>query len=128
MEEGFVVLCDGKGNICMYFSYINDVDVEWVLKDKDVWFFVVVFFEKWGYDLVLVVLESEKFGMVSVVVFIVLIKIIFVSVVVLVIIFVLINYIVGKFLDEFIIVVNDFVFGEGNFMFCFNVVRSDEFG
>lgn len=128
LEEGFVALRDGKGNIRMHSSHINDADVERALKDKDAWSSVVVPFEKWGYDLVLVASESEKSGMVSAAVFTVLIKIILASAAVLATIFVLINHIVGKPLDEFITVVNDLASGEGNLTFRFNAARSDEFG
>lgn len=128
LEEGFVALRDGKGNIRMHSSHINDADVERALKDKDAWSSVVVPFEKWGYDLVLVASEREKSGMVSAAVFTVLIKIILASAAVLATIFVLINHIVGKPLDEFITVVNDLASGEGNLTFRFNAARSDEFG
>ncbi len=128
LEEGFVALRDGKGNIRMHSSHINDADVERALKDTDAWSSVVVPFEKWGYDLVLVASESEKSGMVSAAVFTVLIKIILASAAVLATIFVLINHIVGKPLDEFITVVNDLASGEGNLTFRFNAARSDEFG
>ena len=128
LEEGFVALRDGKGNIRMHSSHINDADVERALQDKDAWSSVVVPFEKWGYDLVLVASESEKSGMVSAAVFTVLIKIILASAAVLATIFVLINHIVGKPLDEFITVVNDLASGEGNLTFRFNAARSDEFG
>jgi methyl-accepting chemotaxis protein len=128
LEEGFVALRDGKGNIRMHSSHINDADVERALQDKDAWSSVVVPFEKWGYDLVLVASESEKSGMVSAAVFTVLIKIILASAAVLATIFVLIKHIVGKPLDEFIIVVNDLASGEGNLTFRFNAARSDEFG
>lgn len=128
LEEGFVALRDGKGNIRMHSSHINDADVERALQDKDAWSSVVLPFEKWGYDLVLVASESEKSGMVSAAVFTVLIKIILASAAVLATIFVLIKHIVGKPLDEFIIVVNDLASGEGNLTFRFNAARSDEFG
>ncbi len=128
LGEGFVALRDGKGNIRMHSSHINDADVERALQDKDAWSSVVIPFEKWGYDLVLVASESEKFGMVSAAVFTVLIKIILASAAVLATIFVLINHIVGKPLDEFITVVNDLASGEGNLTFRFNAARSDEFG
>ena len=128
LEEGFVALRDGKGNIRMHSSHINDADVERALQDKDAWSSVVVPFEKWGYDLVLVASESEKSGMISAAVFTVLIKIILASAAVLATIFVLINHIVGKPLDEFITVVNDLASGEGNLTFRFNAARSDEFG
>ena len=128
LEEGFVALRDGKGNIRMHSSHINDADVERALQDRDAWSSVVVPFEKWGYDLVLVASESEKSGMVSAAVFTVLIKIILASAAVLATIFVLINHIVGKPLDEFITVVNDLASGEGNLTFRFNAARSDEFG
>ena len=128
LEEGFVALRDGKGNIRMHSSHINDADVERALQDKDAWSSVVVPFEKWGYDLVLVASESEKSGMISAAVFTVLIKIILASAAVLATIFVLINHIVGKPLDEFIAVVNDLASGEGNLTFRFNAARSDEFG
>lgn len=128
LEEGFVALRDGKGNIRMHSSHINDADVERALQDKDTWSSVVVPFEKWGYDLVLVASESEKSGMISAAVFTVLIKIILASAAVLATISVLINHIVGKPLDEFIAVVNDLASGEGNLTFRFNAARSDEFG
>lgn len=128
LEEGFVALRDGKGNIRMHSSHINDRDVEQALNDNDTWSTVIVPFEKWGYDLVLVVSESEKSSMVGSAVFSVLIKIILASGAVLATIFMLINHIVGKPLDEFIRVVDDLASGEGNLTFRFNASRSDEFG
>ena len=129
LEEGFVALKDSKGNLRMFSSHVNEATVNNALANgDDNWDISIIPFEKWGYELILAASSDEKSSLVAGAVFSVLLKIIVASVAILATIFFLINYLVGKPLDQFIGVVNDLASGEGDLTFRFNANSSDEFG
>lgn len=128
LEEGFVALRDGKGNIRMHSSHVNDDDVKRALGNSDDWIVTVIPFKEWGYDVILVASASEKAALIGSAVFTVILKIVLASAGVLITIWFLVKNIVGQPLDEFIGVVNNLSSGEGDLTFRFQASRSDEFG
>ena len=128
LKEGFVALRDAKGNIRMHSAHVNDRQVADALQPNDDWVVEVVPFSPWGYDIILVASTSEKSAMVRSSVLVVVLKIVLASVGILITIWLLVKYIVGKPLEEFIGVVNNLSSGEGDLTFRFQASRSDEFG
>lgn len=128
LEEGFVALRDGKGNIRMHSSHVNEKTVQAALSNSDDWSTTIVPFDAWGYDIILVASESEKSSLISTAVFAVILKVLVASAGVLVTIWLLVKYIVGRPLEEFIAVVTNLTSGEGDLTFRFEAKRSDEFG
>ena len=128
LENGFVALRDGKGNIRMHSSHVNDAQVTEALNKNEDWIVEVVPFSKWGYDIILAASASEKASMVSSSVITLVFKIVLASAGILLTVWLLVKYIVGNPLDEFIGVVNNLSTGEGDLTFRFEANRSDEFG
>ncbi|MDY6977270.1 MAG: Cache 3/Cache 2 fusion domain-containing protein [Pseudomonadota bacterium] len=128
LEDGFVALRDGKGNIRMHSSHVDEKQVAEALKQNEKWIVDIVPFSKWGYDIILAASASEKATMVSRSVISVVLKIILASVGILLTTWLLVKYIVGNPLEEFIGVVNSLSSGEGDLTFRFEATRSDEFG
>ena len=128
LDEGFVALRDGKGNIRMHSSHVNEQTVQSALSNSDKWSTTIVPFKAWGYDIILVASESEKSALISSAVFSVIAKVIVASAGVLITIWLLVKYIVGRPLEEFIAVVTNLTSGEGDLTFRFEGKRSDEFG
>jgi methyl-accepting chemotaxis protein len=129
LEEGFVALRDGKGNIRMHSSHVSDAKVREALTSNDEdWLVSITPFEPWGYDIILVASSSEKSALIGEAVFIVIVKIVLASAGILLTIWFLVNHIVGKPLEEFIGVVNNLSSGEGDLTFRFQASRADEFG
>lgn len=129
LEEGFVALRDGKGNIRMHSSHVSDAKVREALTSNDEdWLVTITPFEPWGYDIILVASSSEKSALIGEAVFIVIVKIVLASAGILLTIWFLVNHIVGKPLEEFIGVVNNLSSGEGDLTFRFQASRADEFG
>lgn len=128
LEDGFVALRDAKGNIRMHSSHVTEANVTQALNQNENWIVEVVPFSKWGYDIILAASASEKAAMVSSSVITVVLKIVLASAGILLTVWLLVKYIVGKPLDEFIGVVNNLSTGEGDLTFRFEASRSDEFG
>ena len=128
LDEGFVALRDGKGNIRMHSSHVNEQTVQSALNDNDKWSTTVVPFKPWGYDIILVASQSEKSSLISAAVFAVIAKVLVASAGVLITIWLLVKYIVGRPLEEFIAVVTNLTSGEGDLTFRFEGKRGDEFG
>lgn len=128
LEKGFVALRDGKGNIRMHSSHVTDTEVSQALNNNSDWIVQVVPFKAWGYDVILAASAEEKSALIGGAVATVLFKILLASAGVLITIWLLIKYIVGQPLDEFIGVVNNLASGEGDLTFRFEATRSDEFG
>lgn len=128
LEKGFVALRDGKGNIRMHSSHVTDTEVSQALNNNSDWIVQVVPFKAWGYDVILAASAEEKSALIGGAVATVLFKILLASAGVLITIWLLIKYIVGQPLEEFIGVVNNLASGEGDLTFRFEATRSDEFG
>jgi methyl-accepting chemotaxis protein len=128
LEDGFVALRDGKGNIRMHSTHVNDEDVNRALSNSDDWIVTVIPFSEWGYDVILAASTDEKAALIGGAVFTVILKIVIASAGVLITIWLLVKNIVGQPLDEFIEVVNNLSSGEGDLTFRFQASRSDEFG
>ncbi|NDW16040.1 HAMP domain-containing protein [Alteromonas genovensis] len=128
LDEGFVALRDGKGNIRMHSSHVNEQTVQSALNDNDKWSTTIVPFKPWGYDIILVASQSEKSSLISAAVFAVIAKVLVASAGVLITIWLLVKYIVGRPLEEFIAVVTNLTSGEGDLTFRFEGKRGDEFG
>ncbi len=128
LDKGFVALRDGKGNIRMHSSHVTDTQVSQALNNNSDWIVQVVPFKAWGYDVILAASAEEKSALIGGAVATVLFKILLASAGVLITIWLLIKYIVGQPLDEFIGVVNNLASGEGDLTFRFEATRSDEFG
>lgn len=128
LDKGFVALRDGKGNIRMHSSHVTDTEVSQALNNNSDWIVQVVPFKAWGYDVILAASAEEKSALIGGAVATVLFKILLASAGVLITIWLLIKYIVGQPLDEFIGVVNNLASGEGDLTFRFEATRSDEFG
>jgi len=128
LNDGFVALRDGKGNIRMHSAHINEAQVTRALDNDSDWSVQVVPFDAWGYDVILAASAGEKSALIGTAVATVLFKILVASAGVLVTIWLLIKFIVGKPLEEFIGVVNNLASGEGDLTFRFEATRSDEFG
>jgi methyl-accepting chemotaxis protein len=128
LKEGFVALRDAKGNIRMHSSHVDSKEVANALANNDNWMVTEVPFSPWGYDIILAASTAEKSAMVRNAVLSVVFKIVLASAGVLVTIWLLVKYIVGRPLDEFIGVVNNLSSGEGDLTFRFQASRSDEFG
>jgi methyl-accepting chemotaxis protein len=128
LDEGFVALRDGKGNIRMHSSHVNEQTVQSALSDSDKWSTTIVPFKAWGYDIILVASESEKSSLISAAVFAVIAKVLVASAGVLITIWLLVKYIVGRPLEEFIAVVTNLTSGEGDLTCRFEGKRGDEFG
>ena len=128
LDKGFVALRDGKGNIRMHSSHVTDTEISQALNNNSDWIVQVVPFKAWGYDVILAASAEEKSALIGGAVATVLFKILLASAGVLITIWLLIKYIVGQPLDEFIGVVNNLASGEGDLTFRFEATRSDEFG
>lgn len=128
LEDGFVALRDGKGNIRMHSTHVNDEEVNRALSNSDDWIVTVIPFSEWGYDVILAASTDEKAALIGGAVFTVILKILLASAGVLITIWLLVKKIVGQPLDEFIEVVNNLSSGEGDLTFRFQASRSDEFG
>ena len=128
LEDGFVALRDGKGNIRMHSTHVNDEEVNRALSNSDDWIVTVIPFSEWGYDVILAASTDEKAALIGGAVFTVILKIVLASAGVLITIWLLVKNIVGQPLDEFIEVVNNLSSGEGDLTFRFQASRSDEFG
>ena len=128
LEDGFVALRDGKGNIRMHSTHVNDEEVNGALSNSDDWIVTVIPFSEWGYDVILAASTDEKAALIGGAVFTVILKIVLASAGVLITIWLLVKNIVGQPLDEFIEVVNNLSSGEGDLTFRFQASRSDEFG
>jgi|TARA_Y100000052_G_scaffold23208_1_gene24628 methyl-accepting chemotaxis protein len=128
LKEGFVALRDAKGNIRMHSSHVDSKEVANALANNDNWMVTEVPFSPWGYDIILTASTAEKSAMVRNAVLSVVFKIVLASAGVLITIWLLVKYIVGRPLDEFIGVVNNLSSGEGDLTFRFQASRSDEFG
>ncbi|MEC8374629.1 MAG: Cache 3/Cache 2 fusion domain-containing protein [Pseudomonadota bacterium] len=128
LEDGFVALRDGKGNIRMHSTHVNDEEVNRALSNSDDWIVTVIPFSEWGYDVILAASTDEKAALIGGAVFTVILKIVIASAGVLITIWLLVKNIVGQPLDEFIEVVNNLSSGEGDLTFRFQASRSDEFG
>ena len=128
LEDGFVALRDGKGNIRMHSTHVNDEEVNRALNNSDDWIVTVIPFSEWGYDVILAASTDEKAALIGGAVFTVILKIVIASAGVLITIWLLVKNIVGQPLDEFIEVVNNLSSGEGDLTFRFQASRSDEFG
>ncbi len=128
LEDGFVALRDGKGNIRMHSTHVNDEEVNRSLNNSDDWIVTVIPFSEWGYDVILAASTDEKAALIGGAVFTVILKIVIASAGVLITIWLLVKNIVGQPLDEFIEVVNNLSSGEGDLTFRFQASRSDEFG
>ncbi|NVK55685.1 MAG: Cache 3/Cache 2 fusion domain-containing protein [Alteromonadaceae bacterium] len=129
LEDGFVAIKDSKGNLRMQSAHVSASTVEQILNGKnDDWEITVVPFKAWGYDIILAASSAEQSALVTTALVTVLAKIILASVAILATLYFLINYIVGKPLNEFIGVVRDLASGDGDLTFRFNANRSDEFG
>ena len=128
LEDGFVALRDGKGNIRMHSTHVNDEEVNRALNNSDDWIVTVIPFSEWGYDVILAASTDEKAALIGGAVFTVILKIVLASAGVLITIWLLVKNIVGQPLDEFIEVVNNLSSGEGDLTFRFQASRSDEFG
>ena len=128
LKEGFVALRDAKGNIRMHSSHVDSKEVANALANNDNWMVTEVPFSPWGYDIILAASTAEKSAMVRNAVLSVVFKIVLASAGVLITIWLLVKYIVGRPLDEFIGVVNNLSSGEGDLTFRFQASRSDEFG
>ena len=128
LEDGFVALRDGKGNIRMHSTHVNDEDVNRALSNSDDWIVTVIPFSEWGYDVILAASTDEKAALIGGAVFTVILKIVIASAGVLITIWLLVKNIVGQPLDEFIEVVSNLSSGEGDLTFRFQASRSDEFG
>ncbi|BFT29956.1 hypothetical protein D210916BOD24_11320 [Alteromonas sp. D210916BOD_24] len=128
LDNGFVALRDGKGNIRMHSSHVNDAEITKALNNNSDWIVQVVPFKAWGYDVILAASADEKSSLIGAAVAAVLFKIVLASAGVLITIWLLIKYIVGQPLEEFIGVVNNLASGDGDLTFRFEATRSDEFG
>ncbi|WP_334014895.1 methyl-accepting chemotaxis protein [Alteromonas sp. S167] len=128
LEDGFVALRDGKDNIRMHSTHVNDEEVNRALSNNDDWIVTVIPFSEWGYDVILAASTDEKAALIGGAVFTVILKIVLASAGVLITIWLLVKNIVGQPLDEFIEVVNNLSSGEGDLTFRFQASRSDEFG
>jgi methyl-accepting chemotaxis protein len=128
LEDGFVALRDGKGNIRMHSSHVNDSQVTIALSNNSDWIVTEVPFSPWGYDIILAASAAEKSAMVRSEVVGVIFKIAIASAFILITIWLLVKHIVGKPLDEFIGVVNNLSSGDGDLTFRFQASSSDEFG
>lgn len=128
LEDGFVALRDGKGNIRMHSSHVNDSQVTSALSNNNDWIVTEVPFSPWGYDIILAASAAEKSAMVRSEVVGVIFKIAIASAFILITIWLLVKHIVGKPLDEFIGVVNNLSSGDGDLTFRFQASSSDEFG
>ncbi|GFD67786.1 Cache 3/Cache 2 fusion domain-containing protein [Alteromonas sp. KUL106] len=128
LEDGFVALRDAKGNIRMHSSHVNGSQVSNALTNSSDWIITEVPFSPWGYDIILAASASEKSALISGAVMGVVFKIAVGSAFILITIWLLVKYIVGKPLDEFIEVVNNLSSGDGDLTFRFQASSSDEFG
>lgn len=129
LTDGFVALRDGKGNIRLHSSNVDEKLAGEVINRNDGdWRVTVVPFDEWGYDIILASSTSTKSGMLASAVLALLAKIIVAAGVVLATLIFLIRRIVGQPLAHFIHVVDDLTKGEGDLTFRFNLKSNDEFG
>ncbi len=121
LNKGFVALRDDKGNIRSTSSNITSEEISAILANssKD-WEVDIVPFTTWGYDIVLGISEKEVSGQISQAIFVMLIKILVAGGVVLLTIFMMVKYMVGKPLDEYISAINKIAQGEGDLTLRFD--------
>ena len=60
LEDGFVALRDGKGNIRMHSTHVNDEEVNRALSNSDDWIVTVIPFSEWGYDVILAASTTKE--------------------------------------------------------------------
>ncbi|MDC8832641.1 methyl-accepting chemotaxis protein [Alteromonas gilva] len=129
LDDGFVAIKDSKGNLRMHSAHISSEQAGQILNAPgDEWEVTEVPFTSWGYTIILVASNDEQSALVTTALLTVLAKIILASGALLATLYFLINYIVGKPLNEFITVVKSLASGDGDLTFRFDARRSDEFG
>ncbi|MFC6441255.1 methyl-accepting chemotaxis protein [Bowmanella sp. JS7-9] len=129
LEQGFVALRDGKGNIRLHSRHIpNETINQIVSQPGDDWDVKIIPFNEWGYDIVIATSLQEVDGYFWQGVLAGIIKVVIAGALMLGGVYLLVNKLVGAPLAEYIQTVNHLADGEGDLTIRFNATRSDELG
>ena len=129
LNDGFVALKDGKGNVRMHSDHLDKSVVEDAISNPSGdWQVMSVPFESWGYEIVMGTSSKEVNAMLWTTVFQYAMSVLLGGVLLLALIYFLIKTFVGKPLDQFTQVVDNLSKGDGDLTFRFNDDTRDEFG
>lgn len=128
LEDGFVALYDGKGNLQAKSSNVTPESIDAARSNPDDWRLIEVPFEQWGYTIVLAVSEEEVSDIIRSAVLATVIEQVIVGAVILAVIFFLLRKIVGSRIDEYQYAILKIAEGEGDLTVRFDESNSDEFG
>jgi methyl-accepting chemotaxis protein len=129
LNNGFIALIDNKGQVRTHSNNITTDRLNEVLQNDAGDFEVQrINYEKWGYQLVLGVDQSEVNAQVTSSVIKGAVAQILAGVVILIVVFVLLKNIVGKRISTYVDAINDIADGEGDLTVRFSEQQQDEFG
>jgi methyl-accepting chemotaxis protein len=129
LNNGFIALIDNKGQVRTHSNNITTDRLNEVLQNNAGDFDIQrIDYEKWGYQLVLAVDQSEVNAQVTSSVVKGAVAQILAGVVILIVVFVLLKNIVGKRISTYVDAINDIADGEGDLTVRFSEAQQDEFG
>ena len=121
LNEGFIALRDGKGNIRSTSSNITGEEISQIIANNSAdWEVDIVPFTTWGYDIVLGISEKEVGSQISQAILMLMVKILIAGGIILLTIFMMVKHMVGKPLDEYISAINKIAQGEGDLTLRFD--------
>ncbi|MEM9103413.1 MAG: Cache 3/Cache 2 fusion domain-containing protein [Pseudomonadota bacterium] len=128
LEEGFLALVDGKGNIRFHSKNVPIEKIKNAFDGKPSDFQIErTPFEKWGYEIMVGVSNSERNSLVVAAIMRATFEYVFIGVVIIGVLILLLNKIVIQPLDEYVQVVQDIASGEGDMTVRFAESGTPEF-
>ncbi len=128
LNDGFVALEDGKGNIVTLSNHVSESDVQNAINSPSKWEMKQVTYNKWGYKLTLAASKDEISAITSSSVMAAVLKQLVAGLLVLGTIYFLLNKIVGKRIEEYLASINNIASGNSDLSVRFDENHSDEFG
>lgn len=128
LNDGFVALRDGKGNVRAHSDSISSEEITRLVTEKSQeWTIDVVPFTAWGYDIILGTSKQEISSQITQTIVTLLLQILIVGGIILFTIFMLVKNMVGKPLNEYISAINNIAEGEGDLTLRFDESGKGEF-
>lgn len=129
MDNGFVALADGKGNIRIHSDNVSSTYIDNILSNNDEdWSITRTPFSAWGYDIIVAYSNADKSALTTSSVVQTLVYIIVGAVLILAIIYFLILNVVGKPLQHYIDSVDAIADGTASLSTRFDESVNNEFG
>ena len=129
LNEGFVVLRDGNGNIRLHSQHISEDSLNVIISQADeTWTLTTVPFNAWGYDIVLGYSNDEIYDAIFTEITNILLITLLIAAVIILVLVVLVKKIVGEPLLRYTEAIEDIAQGEGDLTIRFNSTKPDEFG